>query len=68
MTLQDISTAPRDGTHFISCSFNKYNQYAIDICAWTPWGGGYWHDPKWGSKGIIEPTHWQPLPEPPDDL
>ncbi len=55
---QDISTAPKDGFHI------QLYRPEIQFV-------GYWADAGWCMQGCKlidpEPTHWQPLPQPPGD-
>ena len=66
---QEISTAPKDGTHILLALRKK-------VHTGINWSGkrvvsGYFHtqghdwvlEGNWASK--IKPTHWMPLPEPP---
>ena len=69
---RDISSAPTDGTKVLvgrfveKDSFKRNGFMAVD----------FWHEPKrdkcrysgWGefNKQFWPPTHWQPLPEPPE--
>lgn len=72
MTWQPIETAPMDGTPILLYKPNekRMGQYIV---------AGYWNE-LWlscGGRGLAyfshldqrdygHPTHWQPLPEPPD--
>jgi|GEM_PF-6268664 len=70
---QDISTAPKDGTHIV-IGHPDYDSFPV--AAWEyvgeDEGAGYcwvskdqhwWEDGVlWGDLGYIEPTHWMPLP------
>lgn len=61
-----IESAPREGDEIL-----------IARCARQTALGGVWvmhvawydcHNGRWrtiGAEGLVEPTHWQPLPEPP---
>lgn len=71
---QPIETAPRDGTHILGYIYDEpdviwfetsknWPTDPVGINAWTNGvvsNGGY----DCGYN-IIEPTHWMPLPEPP---
>lgn len=58
-----IETAPKDGTRFLA--FEKSDDYQHYECWWredfSNWSG--WQD-DWDSEP--NPTHWMPLPEPPE--
>ena len=72
MTWQDILTAPRDGTAFLGFIPERGGYVAcqtMQVMAWSEWGGGIWETTGGGGKySNRQVTHWQPLPEPPDDL
>lgn len=59
---QPISTAPKDGSMFLSCRSSTDGPLVV----YTSWYGkrhGYWlttHD------RVIEPLFWMPLPAPPE--
>lgn len=57
---QDIADAPKDGTDFLAAvpSRGKFHQMAGCIAP-----DGKFH--SWPSRRVYEPTHFQPLPEPP---
>lgn len=66
MTWQPIETAPKDGTVVVLAEWSDYHG------AWQ-FGTGYWRRylPGFGDGfGWIghAPTHWMPLPDPPDDV
>ena len=72
---QDISTAPRDGTEILLC-----NEDGVTTGHWVKWANLWcsesdnpWERPhdsnyfeEYLEKGL-EPTLWQPLPEPPKE-
>lgn len=63
MKWQPISTAPKDGTDILG-----YDGYQMTTVTWFEIGkwwslvapGSYAEDSEW------TPTHWMPLPEPPE--
>lgn len=67
---QPIETAPKDGTEILGYACGKMttvywnvDQYDIDL-------GGYWTlviPGAWAEDGEWNPTHWQPLPGPPEE-
>ena len=64
---QPIETAPRDGTWVLVCG----NGWAVTT-AWYAMnervGKAYWKaDTEWDDDYLADrlPTHWMPLPEPP---
>lgn len=70
---QPIETAPRDGSYFLAA-----NQWGVWVCQYEPQArSGYvfenpWHSVMLNHAHIDErvrgnrPTHWQPLPAPPE--
>jgi hypothetical protein len=59
MTWQPIETAPKDGTVLL-----VHGERGVELgwCVLSRW---YWH----GRNSVTEqPTHWMPLPEPPDGV
>lgn len=60
---QPIETAPKDGTPVLVYDANWCGNMGprVTPAGWAPYtdGGGYW-------PGVTEPTHWQPLPAPPE--
>jgi hypothetical protein len=70
---QPIETAPRDGRYFLAA-----NQWGVWVCQYKPRArSGYvfenpWHSLMLNHAHIDErvrgnrPTHWQPLPAPPE--
>jgi hypothetical protein len=73
MTWQPILTAPRDGTVIFLCAYNNpfgwilgtghWESYGNKIEGWITRGVG---DHVADGLGLADPTHWQPLPEPPN--
>lgn len=73
-----IETAPKDGTTVMGFD-PKYPMFcdAARIVQWTTTGTSIedeeeegraqgWTGPRDGFVGDFEPTHWMPLPDPPD--
>ena len=63
---EDMSLAPRDGTFVLVCGMNGH----YDNIAWAAWRedekGWYGCPDCWPSfQWLGTPTHWMPLPEPP---
>ena len=58
---QDIETAPKDGRMIFAYAF------PFALVAWWGIGKGVneWYCDMYDTA--IDPTHWMPLPEPPDD-
>jgi hypothetical protein len=65
-----IETAPKDESHILGwfhddspmrAHLGEY-QSGVSICYWTAHNGGGWVSNRFG-----EPTHWMPLPDPPED-
>lgn len=68
MTLQPISTAPRDGTWVLLWSKNLlHGQCSFAVAQYIQHDIEWWHvhDGKFGPYPIRgeAPTHWMPLPE-----
>lgn len=72
---QPIETAPKDGTEILGFERMKTGDY-FKVVYWTLDGddiygnGGNpvpgWTAPDDGYVGGFSPTHWQPLPDPPE--
>lgn len=61
---QDISTAPKDGTLVLLAYSTGPDPFNWGMAtARYRWSG--WHTVN-GNPRSFEPTHWQPLPEPPE--
>lgn len=59
---REIGTAPRDGTQILICiAGDEYEP------AWAFWSDRFhnWFIPTTNVVYQMEPTHWQPMPEPP---
>lgn len=56
---RDISTAPKDGTEILALG----DQYGRPVRFVAIWNGLHWYA-GWGDS--IQPTHFQPLPAPPE--
>jgi hypothetical protein len=76
MTWQDISSAPKDGTWILlfeasmemPVSIGAYNRFEIrgENGKFIP---GEWGMAEWdGLPSHCSPTHWMPLPDPPEAL
>jgi len=73
---RDISTAPKDGTEIIMVTFDDRGDVQhIDVGCWSEWqedtfGGCSMTCRGWTSNcwpfSDAGPTHWQPLPKPPE--
>jgi hypothetical protein len=62
MEWQDISTAPKDGTAVLAYDPSWYDvPYPMKMNRFGRWV--HWFD----DHGPFHPTHWQPLPEPPEN-
>lgn len=65
---QPIETAPNDGTYVLIGWFEFPGQRHMEVAfwhgthkAWCQSHGLFTTDPNW------QPTHWRPLPSPPDN-
>lgn len=62
-TWQAIDSAPKDGRDILAY-IDGFGMGQMVLF----WEGGYWRE-KANCMGLkSEPTHWQPLPEPPSTL
>jgi hypothetical protein len=63
---QSIETAPKDGEHILL--FGALKRDVVTIGFWYEpernWYG--WYHPRAGMDGGLKPTHWMPLPAPPE--
>lgn len=64
---QPIETAPRDGTDILTWRASQKTRLGV-ICGMHC---GFWHPDmkEWQSSDLeweLLPTHWMPLPEPPE--
>jgi hypothetical protein len=63
---QPIETAPKDGTRVIA-----RQGFTVDTMFWSKriWagGGGWVSDICRSETYVYSPTHWMPLPDPPQD-
>jgi hypothetical protein len=66
MAWKPIETAPKDGTSIFIIG-NDLGLDCLSYCAAFWDNDGAWHNDIDGSvfPEYYEPTHWQPLPEPP---
>ncbi|NII73960.1 hypothetical protein FHW84_002533 [Dyella sp. SG562] len=80
MKWRPISEAPRDGTHILGWSAD-FGQRETYMAKYQPGSPGYalwekgdglrnigweWDEPYANSSHKWKPTHWMPLPEPPE--
>lgn len=78
MELQPIETAPADGTKILVWARwdwdamdgdNCDEDYAFQVASWGDYSneGGFWSESfNPYSDKAVNPTHWMPLPEPPE--
>jgi hypothetical protein len=63
-----IETAPNDGTQFLAWDESYGDE--VYVTGWsTVWAGWFsdQYEDRWQDRPIIErPTHWMPLPAPPE--
>lgn len=72
---QDISTAPRDGTEILAFQadgkfhIGPEDHVGTHLPAWAvvSWKDGYWDGYYSGLGPLDAPTHWMPLPPPPNE-
>lgn len=71
MGWQKIDSAPRDGTFVLLFSPDADPERCVFVGQWFdhesyPDGGAWWSDRESDSFPIdADPSHWQPLPDPP---
>jgi hypothetical protein len=69
MEWQPIETAPKDGTRILAYWPDIYANSSAVQCEtwWGPWGNSKstWQTVWEWADGPNCPTHWMPLPEPP---
>ena len=68
---QPIETAPKDGTGVLGY-FPELKGYVAPQefipMHWSGWGGGIWCNSTSGHNLLsAKPTHWMPLPTPPEE-
>lgn len=59
---RSIDSAPKDGTAVLA----HFGGDRHGVIHWTGWGGGTWRCHFTGHNISSEPTHWMPLPAPPE--
>jgi Protein of unknown function (DUF551) len=57
---QPIETAPRDGTEILLFARGQHDDVYRGVGQWSE------HSNSWFWSFAIRPTHWMPLPEPPE--
>lgn len=61
----DMDSAPKDGTHVLIVDSG-----VVSEAYWAYEGGGWWlantYPTDYTDGQIYAPTHWQPLPPPPE--
>jgi len=55
---QPIETAPTDGTRILGYTALRYGSFMGVIWRGLP----HWQSAE---RGVVDPTHWMPLPKPP---
>ena len=61
MEWKAIETAPKDREVILAARYEKSGVWDIQIGAWLEYKS------RWPYVGQYHPTHWQPLPDPPND-
>jgi hypothetical protein len=63
---QPIETAPKDGTEIIA--YRKVQPPHIEAMSWADYGDtGRWYWTYDGDSPDVQPTHWIPIPPPPEE-
>lgn len=57
---QPIETAPKDGTEILVCNHATLDIWFYHVASWMD--GLEW----WNGDARVNPTHWMPLPQPPE--
>lgn len=60
---QPIETAPKDGSRLLAYSKGWDHEQKDQEIAWWNESSGLF---RWQSGTIVKPTHWMPLPSPPE--
>ncbi len=60
-----IATAPKDGTRIFSYEPPRYEENK-DLYVTVRWNGEGWDDAASDGEYGANPTHWMPLPTPPE--
>lgn len=65
MQWQPMETAPKDGTIVLGYD-RKAKKWNVKFMTYhTTMTGGYWRNEV--VTGVFNPTHWMPLPKPPEE-
>jgi hypothetical protein len=68
MTWQPIETAPKDGTDFLGYWVDRFDPRHENSCEIRTRHNLYqWENIFLEAGKDFRPTHWKPLPEPPDE-
>ncbi len=64
---QPIETAPKDGTNIVLTPLGfGHRSHASFVGYWVPEVNGFAVQHVGHMHGLAKPTHWMPLPEPPE--
>jgi hypothetical protein len=64
---RDIETAPKDGTEVLLFGKALYGREVMKVCWWSNRAAWQIAETVSGATPIFnEPTHWMPLPQPPE--
>lgn len=70
MTWQPIETAPKDRPILVArgeyMAVVEWEDYAVELCDGVGWRD--MGDMGWGGMIGVHPTHWMPLPDPPEPV